>query len=154
VRKHRKTLQGIRCFSLDYKREPHRIKVGLVTLELNSTTYKASSYFYVRSDADLSSDSSNYINLIITLLFMCIGNYIFGLHIVTNWAVTRRRVGKHFPTNPHPIIEGRPQQRLRNNREIIFYGSAPRSYLEDNWRCRCQLRVHLWSVNQRATEEE
>jgi hypothetical protein len=48
-------------------------------------------------------------------------------HIMTDWAVGKKRIGKHVPTNPHPTIEGslllgnRPvntsQQRLRNNRK-------------------------------------
>jgi hypothetical protein len=39
--------------------------------------------------------------------------------------------------------------------EVVFSsGSVPRSYLEDNLRYRSQLRVHLWSVNQRASEAE
>jgi hypothetical protein len=52
--------------------------------------------------------------------------------IVTDWAVVRRRIDKHVPTNSHPTIKGRPllgnrpvnlsQQWLRNNRETVFYG--------------------------------
>jgi hypothetical protein len=48
---------------------------------------------------------------------------------VTDWAVSRRRIGKHVPTNAHPTIEVRPflgnrpvktsQQRMRNNRASI-----------------------------------
>jgi hypothetical protein len=40
---------------------------------------------------------------------------------VTDWAVSRRRIGKYVPTNAHPTIEGRPisQQRMRNNRTSI-----------------------------------
>jgi hypothetical protein len=29
-------------------------------------------------------------------------------YIVTDWSVSRRRLGKHVPTNTHPTIEGRP----------------------------------------------
>jgi hypothetical protein len=32
---------------------------------------------------------------------------LMPLHIATDWAVARRRIGKHVPTNPHPTIEGR-----------------------------------------------
>jgi hypothetical protein len=60
---------------------------------------------------------------------------------VTDWAVAKRRIGKHVPTNPHPTIEGRP---LLCNRPVSTHhskdcatierlfcmGSAPRSYLE------------------------
>jgi hypothetical protein len=69
--------------------------------------------------------------------------------LVTDWAVTRRRIGKYVPTNPHPKIEGRP---LLGNRPVNTHhskdcatierlfsiGSASRSYLEDNWRYRSQ----------------
>jgi hypothetical protein len=67
--------------------------------------------------------------------------------IVTDWAVARRRIGKHVPTNPHPTIEGRPLlgnisvNTYHSNdcatTEILFsMVSAPRSYLEDN----CSIR--------------
>jgi hypothetical protein len=59
---------------------------------------------------------------------------------VTDWAVAKRRIGKHVPTNPHPTTEGRP---LLGNRPINTHhsndcatierlfsmGSAQRSYL-------------------------
>jgi hypothetical protein len=58
---------------------------------------------------------------------MCLGQKI--KLIVTDWAVSRRGIGKHVPTNAHPAIEGRPllgnrlvntsQQRMRNNRASI-----------------------------------
>jgi hypothetical protein len=87
------------------------------------------------------------------------------LAAVTDWVVARRRRGKHVPSNPHPIIEGRP---LLGKRPVNTHHSndwvtikrlfsmrfASRSCLEDNWCYRSQLRVHLWSVNQLATEAE
>jgi hypothetical protein len=58
-------------------------------------------------------------------------NMLRHIIIVTDWAVARRRIGKHVPNNPHPTIEGRP---LLGNRpvnihhnndyatETVFYG--------------------------------
>jgi hypothetical protein len=49
-------------------------------------------------------------------------------NIVTDWAVARRRIGKHVPTNQHSTIARQQtgkhtsQQRLRNNREAVFCG--------------------------------
>jgi hypothetical protein len=31
-----------------------------------------------------------------------------SVSIVTDWAVSRKRIGKHVPNNAHPTIEGRP----------------------------------------------
>jgi hypothetical protein len=68
---------------------------------------------------------------------------IYTISYLTDWAIARKRIDKHVPTNPHPTIEGRP---LLDNRPVNIHNSndcatikrlfsvgyAPRSYLEDN----------------------
>jgi hypothetical protein len=41
-------------------------------------------------------------------------------NIVIDWTVSRKRIGKHFPTNTHPTTEGRP---LLGNRPANTYHS-------------------------------
>jgi hypothetical protein len=44
--------------------------------------------------------------------------WVINNYIVKDWAVSRRYIGKHVPTNAHPTIEGRP---LLGNRPVNTY---------------------------------
>jgi hypothetical protein len=65
------------------------------------------------------------------------------IYIVTDWVIAGGQIGKHFSSDLHPTIEGRPllgdgwvntsQPRMRNNRKENMFSawSMPSSYLED-----------------------
>jgi hypothetical protein len=119
------------CFSSDTRISMHRmIGVCIVREQLQaSDPFESITRTYI---------NCNYLTLALKLRVV-----ILLINNVTDWAVARRRIGEHFPTNPHPTIEGRP---LLGNRPVNTHhsndsaiikrlfstGSAPRSYLEDN----------------------
>jgi hypothetical protein len=58
------------------------------------------------------------------------------------------------PTSIQQYKAGKHGNDYTKIERLFSVGSALMSYLEDSWLYRSQLRVHLWNVNQRVTEEE
>jgi hypothetical protein len=49
---------------------------------------------------------------------------------VTDWAVSRKRIGKHVPTNAHPTIEG---YSLLSNRPVNIHSTIGCPLLGSAW---------------------
>jgi hypothetical protein len=68
------------------------------------------------------------------VILECIDVYV--VHIVTYWAVSRKQIGKHIPTNVHPTIEGQPLlgNRLVNtshNNRVSLHGCTRLTTVQD-----------------------